>query len=89
MKQPPKDRYPSPEEFDDARFTDSFWAAVVTALAVMVVLGSYALTDWCGWTGRQATPVLAGGVVVWMVTAAGVYVVWARVRRHRRQGGRR
>lgn len=88
MMRPPNDRYPTPEEFDDSRFGDSYWFTAIMLLVALVLGGSYALTGWCGWTGQEAAPVVGAGVVAWIVAAVVVYVVWARARRNRRRGGR-
>lgn len=80
------DRHVTPEEFDDARFCDSYWVVVVAVGIALTLAGSYALTAWCGWTGEKAAPILGAGVVGWVLVTTAVYVVWARARRKKRRG---
>jgi hypothetical protein len=89
MMRPPDDHYPTPDEFDDSRFSDGYWASAVITLVILVSGGSYVLMAWCGWTGEQTKLVVGLGIVVWIAVAVVVYRVWSRVRRTRRQGGRR
>lgn len=88
MRPPENNRYLTPDEFDDSRWCDAYWVTSIMVAVVMVLVGSYTLTRWCGWTGRAVVPVLGAGVIGWALIATLVYVVWARARR-RRRGGRR
>jgi hypothetical protein len=80
------DHHLTPEEFDDARFCDSYWVVVIAVGIALTLGGAYALTAWCGWTGREAAPILGAGVIGWVLLTTLVYVLWARARRKKRRG---